>query len=708
MRQLRQNYDTGRMEISNVPASASSIRDAQVKTTATLISAGTEKMVVDLAKKSALGKARARPDLTRQVFDKITQEGLWSTIEKVRTKLETPIPLGYSAAGIVTEAGSQSGVVSGDRVACGGAGVANHAEYNIVPRNLMVSIPDAVSDEDASFVTVGAIALQGVRQAAPTIGERIGVIGLGLIGQLTVQILRANGCDVLGTDIDPWKIELALQTGADAAVNPDAFVAEAKKFTDGYGFDAVIITASTKSDQPIRDAGLSSRRKGRVVSVGLTNLDVPRDLYYYKELDLRLSHAYGPGRHDPLYEQKGIDYPFEYVRWTEQRNFKAFLRLVETGAVTPQKLITHRFAFENAIDAYELITKNNEKYLGIILQYPQSASNAGAPARTISIAGNPVPTAHINLSVVGTGGFAKSVLLPRLRKRKDISRVTASSRTGMSARHAAVKFGFAQASTDYTETIESDSANAVVIATRHNSHGSLVAQAFEAKKHAFVEKPLAIDRDSLDRIVDAYNGATIVQVGFNRRFSSHAQEAQQAVAGRQAYLTYRVNAGEIPEDSWIHDPEIGGGRIIGEVCHFIDTASYIFGSSPLSVVTVGVPHRRTHDDLTLTISYDNGSVATIVYVAKGSPRLGKELIEVFADGVAVSIDNFRKTVVYSGNKRIVHKTRSQDKGFDQELDAFFASIKSGTPAIPFGSLVATTKVTFAAVESLRTGVSVTL
>jgi len=707
MKQIQSTYQTGTTEVKIVPVPHRESGSALMKTSRSLMSPGTEKMVVDLARKSTLGKARARPDVARQVLDKVRQEGLWTTLEKVRNKLETPIPLGYSLSGTVVESGKNSGVAVGTRVAAGGAGLANHAEYNVVPKNLMVPIPDNVSFEDSSFVTLGAIALQGVRQVAPTIGERIGVIGLGLIGQLTVQILKANGCDVVGTDIDPWKLEIACTSGADVVVLPDNFVSAARAYTAERGLDAVIITASTSSDQPIRDAGLAMRRKGRVISVGLTNLDVPRDLYYYKELDLRLSHAYGPGRHDPQYEQQGVDYPFEYVRWTEQRNFEAFLRLVEAGAVKPQNLITHRFAFEDALSAYELITKGEEKYLGIVLNYGTENKDTHLE-RTISIENAPVPNADVRLGVLGTGGFANSVLLPRIKNRKDVGRYIAASRTGMSARHAAEKYGFARASTDYAAVLADPEINALIISTRHSSHARLVKEAFENAKHVFVEKPLAIGAEQLASLVEAYDGSRVIQVGFNRRFSSHAEVTRKAVAGRQALLTYRVNAGEIPADSWIHDPAVGGGRIIGEVCHFIDFASFVFDAEPKSVSCRGVPGRITHDDVVLTITYKNGSVATITYLAKGNSRLAKELIEVFADGVAVSVDNFVKTIVYTGSNKRTHKSRGQDKGFDQELDAFFASIRSGEPAIPFSSLVNTTEATFAAVESLRTGETVSL
>lgn len=674
-----------------------------VETAASLISAGTEKMVVDLAKKSTLGKVRARPDLARQVMDKIKTEGLRNTLEKVRTKLDTPIPLGYSGAGTVFEAGSRATIPVGTRVACGGAGIANHAEYNVVPPNLAVPIPEKVSFEDASFVTVGAIALQGVRQAAPAIGEKVGVIGLGLIGQLTVQILKANGCDVVGSDVDPWKLEIALAGGADVAVTPDDFVSVANALTGDKGLDAVIITASTQSDEPIRQAGLASRRKGRVISVGLTSLNVPRDLYYYKELELRLSHAYGPGRHDPLYEQEGIDYPFEYVRWTEQRNFEAFLRLVAAGSVQPGLLVTHRFSFPNALAAYELMTNGGEPYLAIVLTYPESAGDAVSD-RTIEIASKATSAeSEISLAIIGTGGFAKSVLLPRIAKAKDLRRIVAASRTGLSARHAAERFRFDAASTDYRETIARDDINCCIIATRHNTHAPLAVEAISRGKHVFVEKPLAINREQLNAFVEAYDGSTVLQVGFNRRFSSHAAVAHKAIGGRQGVLSYRINAGEIFRDSWIHDPEVGGGRIVGEVCHFVDFASFVLDAEPVSVTATRVADRSTHDDVSLAISFHNGSIATIVYLAKGNSRLSKEFVEVFADGTAVSIDNFRRTTVLTGVKRSVHKSRGQDKGFDQELQAFFESVREGESAIPFVSLVSTTKTTFAAVESLRTG-----
>lgn len=702
MKQIQQSYRRGGTHIVVVPAGKSESQTALVSTEYSLISAGTERMIVDLAGKSALGKARARPDLARQVIDKVRQEGLWSTWDKVRNKLETPIPLGYSLAGKVVDAGANAGVAVGTRVAAGGAGVANHAESNIVPKNLMVPVPEGVTSENASFVTVGAIALQGVRQAAPTIGERVGVIGLGLVGQLTVQILKANGCDVIGMDIDPWKLDVAMSCGADLVALPDRFVPNATAYTGHRGLDAVIITASTKSDQPIKDAGLAMRRKGRVVSVGLTNLDVPRDLYYYKELDLRLSHAYGPGRHDPQYEHRGIDYPFEYVRWTERRNFEAFLRLIERGAVNPQALITHRFKFEDALAAYELITAGDEKYLGIVLEYG-AGEESQKREHTITLENTLKPHRDIRLAVLGTGAFARSVLLPRIKKHRRVTRCVAASRTGISARHAAERYRFARASTDYNAVLADPEINTLFITTRHDNHAGLVRAAIDNGKHVFVEKPLAIGYDELSELESTYDGTTIVQVGFNRRFSSHADIARAEIAGRQAVVAYRVNAGDIPFESWIHDRRVGGGRIIGEVCHFIDFAAFVLDARPVRVSCLGPPGRQTHDDVVVTLTYGNGSVATITYLAKGNARLPKEAIEIFAEGTAITIDNFLKTVVYSRGRKRTHKGSKQDKGFDQEIDAFFDSILNGKPAISFASMVQTTRATLAAVESLQSG-----
>lgn len=714
MRILIQNYKTGELSLESIPTPTVGAGTARVEVAASVISAGTERMVVDLAKKSYLGKARSRPDLLRQVIDKVRQEGLASTIEKVRAKLETPVPLGYSCAGTIVEAapGFPHGV--GTRVACGGAGVASHAEFNIVPKNLMAPISDAVSFDAAAYVTVGSIALQGVRQADVRLGERIGVIGLGLIGQLTVQILKASGCDVLGSDLDAWKLDRGTDSGADRVCTPEEFAAAANEFTNGVGLDAVIVTASTSSSAPIESAGEAARQRGRVVSVGLTGLAIPRDLYYYKELELRMSQAYGPGRHDPAYEQDGIDYPIAYVRWTEQRNFGAFLRLVEQGAVDPRKLTTHTYDFDKALDAYELITaKEPQNYLGIVLRYDgadRDTARVEAGPRQDSAAaesqsmGMRSGTGHgvVGIGAIGAGGFAKSVLYPYLKKRKDVDLLTVVTRGGLSAVDAAKRFGFKRASTDVDEMLGNPAISAVIIATPHASHAELIQRSVEAGKHVFVEKPLAISTEQLDQLAAVGREGPVIQVGFNRRFSPFAARARTAIGGRTCTLVYRVNAGPIPKEHWIHDPAVGGGRVIGEVCHFLDFCSYVTDSVPRTVIATKSGHTTTHDDLTITLTYENGSVATIVYSALGNPRLPKERIEGFGHELAFTIDNFRRMELLAGKRRETFRVRGRGgKGFAEEIDAFMASVATGTPAIPLEDAITTTRTTLAALRSLE-------
>lgn len=712
MKQLIQSYKTGDLGLFDVPQPVCQPNGVLVRTKSSLVSAGTEKMIVDLAKKSLVGKAKARPDLVKQVVNKMKQEGVKNTLEKVFTKLDTPIPLGYSSMGEVVEVGDKvTGISVGDIVACGGAGYANHSEINYVPKNLFVKVPEGVSEEDASFVTVGAIALQGVRQTAPMLGERIVVMGLGLLGQITVQLLKSNGCKVLGTDFDPRKLELAKELGADEVCKPDEIIEKSNLFTRGNGADAIIIAASTSSNQPIIDAGEIARMKARVVVVGLVGMDIPRNEYYKKELELKLSMAYGPGRYDPKYEEQGIDYPFAHVRWTEQRNFEAFLDLIQEGKVTPQKLITHRYDFEKALTAYDLLEgKIDEPYLGIVLNY---SSNVASSHGAIKRSDKSVSDKEINVGLIGAGNFTKSVILPNLNKVGGFRLVGLCTATGVSAHATGEKYDFKYISTDFEELINNDEINTVFITTRHNDHGDKVLKALLAGKNVFVEKPLCIHNHELDKIESALHKTNkVLQIGYNRRFAPLVQKMRSEIGNQNAAITYRVNAGIIPKDVWIQDPEIGGGRIIGEVCHFIDTTNYLVDSLPVSVfancVTKPDQSIPDEDNVSINIKYANGSIATLSYFAFGNSQLPKESIEVFCGGKAMHLNNFRELNIFSGSKSKKIKSANQDKGFKSEFNAFSEAIHSGKLAIAKEDLIATSKVSFSILKSIQTGEVVSL
>jgi len=721
MKQLIQSYRTGELWLAEVPAPAVKGRGLLVQTAVSLVSAGTERMIIELAKKSLLGKARARPDLVKKVIAKIKTEGLSQTLQKVFSKLETPIPLGYSCAGAVVEVGPEvSGWHPGDRVACGGAGYATHAEYNYVPKNLCVKIPDGVSFAEASFTTLGAIAMQGVRQADVRLGERVVVIGLGLLGLLTVQILKAGGCKVLGSDPNAQRCELAKELGADDAVAGN-LAATAAGFSDGYGADAVIIAAATTSNQPVEIAAEVSRVKGRVVVVGMVGMNVPRDPFYKKELELKLSMSYGPGRYDPSYEESGHDYPFGHVRWTEQRNMQSFVDLVAAGKVTPSKLITHRFEIDDALGAYELLGGNGgdgkpEKYLGIVITYPTIKPEQRVVG---AVKLKPlIPTETIGVGFIGAGNFTRGVLLPALKRVGNVDLVGICAAEGMDAAETGKKHGFSYASSDYEDIVRDERINVVLVTTRHDTHARFACAALAAGKNVFLEKPLCIRPEELAQYEDTFKArgegnVGRLMVGYNRRFSPHAKAMREAFESRQTpmVVNYRVNAGFVPKDVWLQDPEVGGGRIIGEVCHVVDLCEYLIGSVPVRVyaecIASDASNITPEDSVVITIRYADGSLAVIQYLAHGAPELAKERIEVFADGAAAISNDFSRTTFY-GPKRPPVKGKQQ-KGFEAELSEFFAAIRDGRESpIPVESLMRTTRVTFAAVDSLRCGKAVPL
>ena len=723
MQQLTQNYRTGELAISDVPAPAVRPGSVLVAVAASLVSAGTERTMVSLAQASLLGKAQQRPDLVRQVITKAKREGLLTTYQAAMNRLDTLSPLGYSCAGIVIDVGAGvDGVRVGDRVACAGAGYANHAEIVCVPRNLCAPIPEGVAFESAAFATVGAIALQGVRQAAPTMGETIAVIGLGLVGQLTVQLLKANGCRVLGMDLDASRCRLAESLGCQAtATGDEAFLGLAQQWTQGHGADSVIITASTKSDRPVTLAAEIARDRGRVVAVGLVGLNIPRKPYYEKELDLRLSRSYGPGRYDPSYEEQGHDYPIGYVRWTEQRNMTAFLELMAQGAINVSPLITHRYPLAEATQAYTLITgEGAQSAIGVVLSYPEG-SDRERPARKVVL-----PSAHagaskpqgqaIRVGLIGAGLFAQGTLIPALKQVAGAELCAVCSASGLSARHAAQKHGASYCASDAGELLGAPELDAVLIATRHGSHAPLVIQALQAGKPVYVEKPLCVSAKQLADIVAVYDGqlaaggSPLLMVGFNRRFAPLALELKRFVADSQPLvMSYRVNAGSLPADSWIRDPEQGGGRIIGEVCHSVDFLQFLCGAEPLRVYAscVGGPAGgpMAEDNVIIQIDFADGSVGSISYAANGDKSFTKERVEVFGGGRVAVLDDFRTLEMVShGASKKRRSLLKQDKGHAGELAAFLGALRAGRPSpIPFDSLVMTTLTTLSARDALRTG-----
>ncbi|MDB2639676.1 bi-domain-containing oxidoreductase [Akkermansiaceae bacterium] len=732
MKQIIQSFKNGELWLAEVPVPACKSGGAVVQTRASFVSAGTERMLVDFAKKNIVGKALQMPDQVKKVIRKMKSEGIFETLEKVSAKLDQPIPLGYSVAGVIEELGhSMRGFSVGDRVACGGAGYANHADYNYVPKNLMVKIPVGVSFEDASCATVGSIAMQGVRQCDLRLGEQVCVMGLGLLGLLAVQMLKASGCRVIGFDPNPQRCQDAIDLGADTAVSSD-LVAAADQFSQGMGMDAVLITAATKSNEPVRVAGEIARMKAKVVVTGLVGMDLPRDDYYKKELDFKLSLSYGPGRYDSCYEEGGVDYPYGYVRWTEQRNISSFLDLVATGDVTPSKLVTHRFDITDALDAYDLLLgKAEEPYLGIVLKYGEKSSAVLKSGRVVVLANTGgVQSSAINVGFIGAGNFTKAVLFPALKKMPEIKLKTICTATGMNAGETAKKENFEIASTDYELMLKDEGINTVFVTTQHNSHAKFICESLEAGKHVFVEKPLAITQAQLDRLkatVEAISlsssdeadssppdlnlnsgGCPILMAGFNRRFSPHADLLKKYFSKRTSpiFMTYRINAGIIPPDVWIQDPEIGGGRIIGEGCHFIDFASFIIGQNVVEVqaqcVNTDNAGLIAEDNVSINLKYADGSVANVLYVALGSSDIAKERCEIFANGSVAIMEDFCKTTC-SGKLGKAKLAGKQAKGFTQELEAFFTSIRNGSEApIPFDSLVNTTEVGFAVLKALQT------
>ena len=717
MKQVFQNFKSGEVSVGDVPPPACKPGGVLVRTTRSLISAGTERGTVSVGQSSLLGKARQRPDLVKQVIDNVRKEGLGATVLKVRTRLESLKPFGYSAAGIVAAVGEGvSDLRVGDRVACAGATYANHAEVIFVPRNLCTPLPDEVSFDDAAYTTIGAIAMQGVRQADARLGETVVVVGLGLIGQITVQLLHASGCRVVGIDLDTATVERAAVSGADLALSrKDDVERRIDAFTGGVGADAVVITASAKSNDPIELAGRLARPRARVVVVGLVPMDVPRSPYYEKELDVRMSRSYGPGRYDPSYEERGIDYPISYVRWTEGRNMSSFIELLATKRISMAHLTTHRFPLADAVAAYDVVLgKSGDSPCGILLEYsgePELEERVDhAVAHTSTAAGD------VGVGFVGAGNFATASLLPPLKRLANVRLTGVATSSGLTARSVADKFQFAFTASGINQIVEDASTTCVFVATRHNLHHSLAARALDAGKAVFVEKPLALDRDGLREVVAAArrSGRPLL-TGFNRRFAPLARQIHERFANRVGpmMVSFRVNAGFVPREHWTQDPVEGGGRIIGEACHFIDFVQYLTGATPVRVSATAVRSGNAREtnaySIAVSLEMSDGSVGSIFYVALGDKRLPKERCEVFADGSAAVLDDFKSASVFRDGREEKLKGGTQDKGHAAEVAAFVDAVRAGGPSpISLASQIATTLTSFATLDALRTGAPVDL
>lgn len=669
MRQIVESLRDGAVKLLDVPAGGAADGRVLIRSRASLLSSGTERMLLEFGKAGWIDKARQQPDKVRQVIEKMRTDGLLATLDSVEAKLDQAVALGYSNAGVVME--------TGERVASNGP----HAEVVSVPKNLCARIPDGVTDEAAAFTVLGAIALEGIRLAQPALGETFAVMGLGLIGQIAVQLLKANGCRVVGIDPDGARRELAARFGAEA---PRA----------GMEADGVLICAATQSSEPVHQAAQMCRKRARIVLVGVTGLELSRDDFYKKELSFQVSCSYGPGRYDAAYEEKGQDYPIGYVRWTAQRNFEAVLQLMAEGKLDVAPLITHRFPFERAGEAYRVIL-SGEPHLGVLLEYPERPGQE-LRARTVALRPPEVPASGTpGVALIGAGQHALKMLLPAL-KESGAARKTVADSNGLAAAHAARKFGFEQATTDGAAVLADPAINAVFVATRHDSHARLVCEALRAGKHVYVEKPLAIRASELGEIEAACREARgILMVGFNRRFAPHVVKMKQLLAGAREpkALIMTVNAGAIPADHWTQDPERGGGRIIGEACHFIDLLRFLAGCAILST---GVT-RLSGDTAVITVAFADGSTGCVHYLANGHKSFPKERLEVFCGGRILQLDNFRRLTGY-GWPRFRHMSLwRQDKGHAACVGAFVEAVRSGKPSpIPFDELMEVARVTLEA------------
>lgn len=709
MLQVIQSYRTGVLEVADVPPPA--LRDGTllVRTVASVVSAGTERHLVEMARKGLLGKVRARPDLVRRVAEKVRADGLAEAVQQVRQRLDTPVALGYSAAGTVVAAGGDiAGFRVGDLVACGGQGVAVHAEMLCVPPTLAVPVPEGVAAEHAAFAMIGAIALNSARLAGAQQGEWVAVVGLGMLGLLAVGILRAGGFRVVGLDIVPEKLDLARSLGAESVVRADAPDADAAVLaqTGGRGVDAVVITAASHDSLPLELAAKIARTRGRIVATGLVGLEIPRHLFFERELSLTVSRASGPGLYDLEYEVHGVDYPFPFVRWTHSRNMAEFLRLVSSADVRLEPLITHRFPIARAVAAYDVLERGGP--IGILLQYPAEAPPPRATVRLRRPDPAPSSQGSVGVGLIGAGLFARTTLLPALKRVRGVRLRVVATASGTSAHHVARRFGFDEATSDIDHVLGDSGVSCVIIATRHDSHARLVVAALRADKDVFVEKPLAMTVAEVAEVAEAWAGSSgRLMVGFNRRHSRHACAARDFAVGAfgPAILRCRVNAGDLPPGSWVSDPSQGGDRIRGELCHFVDLAHFLLGGEAVAVEARAIKTRAdgsSPHDVVVAMHFGDGSVADLVYTSLGHRSLPREAIEVFRGGRVACIENFRVTRFYGPRAPRRVRTRRQDRGYPGELAGWFEALRTGGPApVAFRDYAASTLVTLTVNESLK-------
>lgn len=715
MKQIIQSAKSGKLSLKEVPEPRVRSGHLLVTTRASLISAGTERMVIDFAKKSLAAKAKARPDLVRKVVDKARRDGILATFKAVMARLDEPLPLGYSAAGTVSAVGGglEGAFTIGQRVAMAGAGLANHAELNVVPRNLAAPIPDDVPDEDAAFGTVGAIALAGIRSLGAQLGDLVAVLGVGLVGQLAVQLLALQGARVIAIDVSPDRLALARAMGAELTWSlgepglPEAVAA----LSGGLGCDSVLIAAATDSSEPLALAAELARDRARVVLVGKTGTEFDYAAYMKKELTLTVSRSYGPGRYDEEFEGRGLKYPVGWVRWTETENLREVVRLMSPSLarrLNVGALISHRFDFDQAEEAYRLVTGGEQPSLGVVLRYAGRPSKASAFAPTTASSGG-----RCVLGVIGAGNFARTVLLPELARLPGIEMRTICTQRGQTAEHGQQTFGFAHATTDVEAVLNDPAINAVLVATRHGNHAEMVSRCLAAGKSVLVEKPLALDREQLNQVIAArQDAAGFFTVGFNRRFAPMTQKAAAHLARHSGpkVVVLRVNAGALPAESWVNAAEEGGGRILGEVCHFVDLARALIGA-PIRAVQADAA-RVSHgvcDDLSVSLSFADGSLATIIYTAQGDTSVSKERFECFAGGTVIAMDNFLSLSTTRGGATKVEKSLGQDKGHRAELAAFAQAVATGGPApVDEAELIETSLATIAVLDSLAEGRRISL
>lgn len=720
MKQVAQNYRKGTVTLEDVSEPSCRRGGVLVATEFSAVSMGTEGMKVREGKLSYVGMAKARPDQVKKVLSTLQQQGITATYKKVMNRLDSLTPLGYSIAGRVIEVGAGvSDIRVGQRVACGGAGYANHAAINFVPRNLCVPIPDGVPSEYASFATIGSIAMQGYRQSDMQLGESACVIGLGLIGQLLVQILNAAGVTVIGVDLQEKRLQQGLKGGAKSTFSPDdsGLQAAVDRATGGRGMDCIFITAGGASNRPIELAVELARDRARVIDIGKTKLDLSWNDFYDKELDLRFSRSYGPGRYDPNYEERGVDYPASYVRWTENRNMESFLGLLDSAAVDLSGIISEVLDFDDAEAVYSSLAMNNDA-LGLVFRHAETNDIARttelAELGSLAEQQNGASAEGGRVGVLGAGNYSSTMLLPVLANDERISLVAVGTASSLSAKNASKRFAFERSTTDHREVIGADDIGSVLIATRHATHVDLVCAALEADKNVFVEKPLAIDRDGLRRVIDTLITTSNhrLVVGFNRRYAPLIRRMRDIVKDQPVSLLYRVQAGPLEQNSWYLDAE-QGGRFIGEAGHFFDSMNYLVGAKPIAVSAQSLnPEQRLADDpdnITATVEYEDGSVACLMYLTQGSPRVGKEYIEVHGSGTTAVIEDFRALTVFRGSKRERAKAKAVDKGQRQQLQEWATAISTGAPMpIRLDEVISSTALTLAAAESTRTNKRIAL